>query len=48
MITLFSFMAALLIVTILAKMFPVITIWEYAEDKGIDKKIISEPKTNSK
>ncbi|MDB4584077.1 polysulfide reductase NrfD [Draconibacterium sp.] len=44
MITLFSFMAALLIVTVLAKMFPVITIWEYAEEKGIDKKIISEPK----
>jgi len=48
MVTLFSFMAALLIISILAKMFPVITIWEYAEDKGIDKKIISEPKTNSK
>ncbi|WP_346855324.1 NrfD/PsrC family molybdoenzyme membrane anchor subunit [uncultured Draconibacterium sp.] len=44
MITLFSFMAALLIITVLAKMFPVITIWEYAEDKGIEKEIISEPK----
>ncbi len=48
MITLFSFMAALLIITVLAKMFPVITIWEYAEDKGIEKEIISEPKTTSK
>lgn len=44
MITLFSFVAALLIITILAKMFPVIAIWEYAEHKGIDKQIISEPK----
>ena len=44
MITLFSFMAALLIITVLAKMFPVITIWEYAEEKGINKEIISEPK----
>ncbi|WP_163322273.1 NrfD/PsrC family molybdoenzyme membrane anchor subunit [Draconibacterium mangrovi] len=44
MITLFSFMAALLIITVLAKMFPVITIWEYAEEKGIDKKILAEPK----
>jgi len=44
MITLFSFMAALLIITVLAKMFPVITIWEYAEEKGITKDIISEPK----
>uniref|UniRef100_UPI003216FC8F NrfD/PsrC family molybdoenzyme membrane anchor subunit n=1 Tax=uncultured Draconibacterium sp. TaxID=1573823 RepID=UPI003216FC8F len=44
MITLFSFMAAMLIITVLAKMFPVITIWEYAEDKGIEKEIISEPK----
>lgn len=44
MITLFSFMAALLIITVLAKMFPVITIWEYAEEKGIPREIISEPK----
>lgn len=44
MITIFSFMAALLIITVLAKMFPVITIWEYAEEKGISKEIISEPK----
>ncbi|WP_347838829.1 NrfD/PsrC family molybdoenzyme membrane anchor subunit [uncultured Draconibacterium sp.] len=44
MITLFSFMAALLIITVLAKMFPVITIWEYAEEKGIKKEILAEPK----
>ncbi|MDX8338380.1 NrfD/PsrC family molybdoenzyme membrane anchor subunit [Draconibacterium sp. IB214405] len=44
MITIFSFAAALLIITVLAKMFPVITIWEYAEDKGVDKAILSEPK----
>ncbi|MCE4563588.1 polysulfide reductase NrfD [Maribellus sp. CM-23] len=44
MITIFSFMAALLIITVLAKMFPVITIWEYAEEKGISREIISEPK----
>lgn len=46
MITLFSFFAALLIITILAKLFPVITIWEYAEDKGIDKKYLSEKPRN--
>ncbi len=44
MITIFSFAASLLIITVLAKMFPVITIWEYAHDKGISKEIISEPK----
>jgi molybdopterin-containing oxidoreductase family membrane subunit len=48
MITLFSFMASLIIITVLAKMFPVITIWEYAEEKGIDLEMLSEPKTNSK
>ena len=41
MITLFSFFAALLIISILAKMFPVISIWEYAEMKGIEKENIS-------
>lgn len=46
MITIFSFTAALLIITVLAKMFPVITIWEYAEEQGIDREIISEPKKN--
>ncbi|WP_297096168.1 NrfD/PsrC family molybdoenzyme membrane anchor subunit [uncultured Draconibacterium sp.] len=44
MITIFSFAAALLIITVLAKMFPVITIWEYAEEKGVNKEILSEPK----
>jgi len=48
MITLFSFMAALLIITVLAKMFPVITIWEYAEEKGISREIITEPKNQGK
>lgn len=42
MITVFSFMAALLVISILAKLFPVITIWEYAEDQGVDREIISE------
>lgn len=42
MITLFSFFAALTIISVLAKLFPVITIWEYAEEKGIDKKYLSE------
>lgn len=46
MITLFSFFAALLIISILAKLFPVITIWEYAEEKGIDKKYLSEKPKN--
>ena len=48
MIMLFSFFASLLIISILAKLFPVITIWEYAEDKGIDKKYLSEKTENSK
>ncbi|MCG6186581.1 NrfD/PsrC family molybdoenzyme membrane anchor subunit [Maribellus maritimus] len=46
MITLFSVFAALLIITILAKLFPVITIWEYAEEKGVDKKYFSEQPKN--
>jgi molybdopterin-containing oxidoreductase family membrane subunit len=46
MITLFSFFAALLIITVLAKLFPVITIWEYAQEKGIDKKYFSEKRKN--
>jgi molybdopterin-containing oxidoreductase family membrane subunit len=44
MITIFPFMATLIIITVLAKMFPVVTIWEYAEEKGISREIISEPK----
>ena len=47
MITIFSFVSAMLIISILAKLFPVITIWEYAEEQGIDKKYLSEnSKTN--
>jgi len=42
MITLFSFTASLLIITMLARLFPVITIWEYAEEQGIDKKYLIE------
>jgi molybdopterin-containing oxidoreductase family membrane subunit len=46
MIMLFSFFATLLIISVLAKMFPVITMWEYAEEKGIDPKYFTEkPKT---
>lgn len=48
MITIFSFAASLLIITVLAKMFPVVTIWEYAEEKGISREIISEPKNDAK
>jgi len=41
-ITLFAFVAALIIITMLAKLFPVIPIWEYAEHKGIDKSYLNE------
>jgi molybdopterin-containing oxidoreductase family membrane subunit len=46
MITVFSFVSAFLIISVLAKLFPVITIWEYAEDQGIDKKYLSEKPKN--
>jgi Ni/Fe-hydrogenase subunit HybB-like protein len=48
MITIFSFLPLSLIISVLAKLFPVITIWEYAEEQGIDKKYLSEKtqKTN--
>ncbi len=46
MITIFSFVSALIIISVLAKLFPVITIWEYAEDQGIDKKYLSEKPIN--
>ena len=46
MITLFSFFAALTIISVLAKLFPVITIWEYAEEQGIDTKYLSEQPKN--
>ena len=42
MIMLFSFFASITIISILAKLFPVITIWEYAEEKGIDRKYFTE------
>jgi Ni/Fe-hydrogenase subunit HybB-like protein len=45
-ITLFAFCASFLIVTALAKLFPVITIWEYAEHQGIEKKYIFEDYEN--
>lgn len=41
-IMLFSFFASILIISILAKLFPVITIWEVAEEKGIDPKYLTE------
>jgi len=43
---LFSFFASILIISVLAKLFPVITIWEYAEEKGIDKKYFTEKPKN--
>ena len=42
MIMLFSFVASMLIISVLAKLFPVIAIWEYAEEKGIDRKYFTE------
>ena len=45
-ITVFSFVTSFLIITVLAKLFPVITIWEYAEEQGIDKKYLSEKPKN--
>jgi Ni/Fe-hydrogenase subunit HybB-like protein len=41
-VTAFAFVSAFLIITILAKLFPVICIWEYAEHQGIDKKYLAE------
>jgi Ni/Fe-hydrogenase subunit HybB-like protein len=41
-VTLFAFSSALLIMTALAKLFPVISIWEYAEEEGIDKELLNE------
>jgi len=46
MITIFSFTASLLIITLLARLFPVISIWEYAEHKGIDQKYLLEKPKN--
>jgi Ni/Fe-hydrogenase subunit HybB-like protein len=47
-ITLFAFVSAFLIITILAKLFPVISIWEYAEHNGIDRKYLVEKPENQK
>jgi Ni/Fe-hydrogenase subunit HybB-like protein len=47
-ITLFAFMLAFLIITMLAKLFPVISIWEVAEQNGIDKKYLVEKPENQK
>jgi len=47
-ITLFAFVSAFLIITILAKLFPVISIWEYAEQNGIDRKYLVEKPENQK
>jgi molybdopterin-containing oxidoreductase family membrane subunit len=41
-ITVFPFMIALIIITLLTMFFPVINIWEYAEQQGINKKDLSE------
>ena len=41
-VTLFAFASAILIMTVLAKLFPVITIWELAEEEGIDKDLLNE------
>lgn len=42
MITLLPFFAAAIIITMLAKLFPVVTMWEYAEHHGVDKKYMFE------
>lgn len=45
-IILFGFVGALIIITMLAKLFPVVSIWEYAEQQGIDKKYLTEKPEN--
>ena len=47
MIMLFSFFASLLIISILAKLFPVISIWEVAEENGVDMDQINTNTENS-
>ncbi|HOW30180.1 MAG TPA: polysulfide reductase NrfD [Bacteroidales bacterium] len=42
MITLLPFFASAIIITMLAKLFPVVTMWEYAEHSGVDKKTMFE------
>ena len=47
-ITVFPIVVAIMIITILAKLFPVICIWEYAEQQGIDKSYLAEtPKSST-
>jgi len=46
MIMLFSVFAAIFIISLLAKLFPVIAIWETAEEEGIDLKYLSETPKN--
>ncbi|HAN78853.1 MAG TPA: polysulfide reductase [Bacteroidales bacterium] len=41
-LTLFPMVGVLLVITILAKLFPVIPIWEYAHDKGVSEEHINE------
>ena len=45
-IMMFSFFASILIISVLAKLFPVVSIWEYAESKGVDLKYLSEEPKN--
>ncbi len=45
-IIMFAFVSALLIITMLAKLFPVVPIWEVAHQQGIDKKYLSEKPEN--
>ncbi|PID91277.1 MAG: polysulfide reductase [Bacteroidetes bacterium] len=47
MIMVFSFCAALLIVSVLSKLFPVISIWEQAEEEGIDLETLNETTENN-
>lgn len=46
-ITAFGFVAAMMIITLLAKLFPVIPLWEYAEHHGVERQILTEkPETS--
>jgi len=38
----FPFAVSLLIITLLAKYFPVLPIWEYAQEKGVSKEVLSD------
>ena len=41
-LTIFPIFGAIIIITILAKLFPVIPIWEYAEEEGVPREVINE------